>query len=227
LRPFVLQSADVCAPPAPPAYSEAPGSAFRNMAEAFHDSVRALTPEQRQIALFWADNPVATGTPGFHWISVANQMVARRSLGADAAVELYVLTSLAIADAFIGCWAEKYRSKVVRPVAYIRRTLDPDFQTLIPTPPFPEYPSGHSVQSGAAVHILVSLLGDTIAYADSTQLDIGLPPRRYANFSAARNEVAISRVYAGVHYLPAVTDGLTQGECIGRRVRLLTTRRAP
>jgi membrane-associated phospholipid phosphatase len=195
------------------------------MGEQFYDSVKALTPEQKQIALFWADNPVATGTPGFHWISVVNQMVARRSLSADAAVELYTLTSLAIADAFIGCWAEKYRSYVVRPVSYIRRTIDKQYQTVIPTPPFPEYPSGHSVQSGAAVHVLIALLGDTIPYADSTQMDIGQPARRFANFTAARNEVAISRVYAGVHYMPAVTDGLVQGECIGRRVRALKTRR--
>ncbi|MES3033185.1 MAG: vanadium-dependent haloperoxidase [Gemmatimonadota bacterium] len=225
LRPFVLRDGDECAPPPPPAYSETAGSAFREMGRAFHDSVKALTPEQKQVALFWADNPVATGTPGFHWISVVNQMVARRALDADAAVELYALTSLAIADAFIGCWREKYRSNVVRPVTYVRRTIDPAFQTLIPTPPFPEYPSGHSVQSGAAVHVLIALLGDTIAYADSTQMDIGQPARTFASFSAARTEVAISRVYAGVHYMPAVLDGLTQGECIGARVRSLVTRR--
>ena len=225
LRPFVLADGDACAPPSPPPYSEARGSAFRAMGEQFYDSVKSLSPAQRDIALFWADNPVATGTPGFHWISVVNQMVARRSLNAEAAVELYTLTSLAIADAFIGCWREKYRSNVVRPVAYVRRTLDPSYQTVIPTPPFPEYPSGHSVQSGAAVHVLIALLGDTVPYADSTQMDIGQPARRFANFSAARTEVAMSRVYAGVHYFPAVTDGLTQGECIGRRVRALRTRR--
>ena len=225
LRPFVLPDGDACAPPPPPVYSEAPGSAFRAMGDAFHDSVKTLTAAQRQVALFWADNPVATGTPGFHWISVVNQMVARRGLSADAAVELYALTSLAIADAFIGCWREKYRSNVVRPVTYVRRTIDPAVQTVIPTPPFPEYPSGHSVQSGAAVHVLIALLGDTIAYADSTQVDIGQPARTFASFSAARTEVAMSRVYAGVHYLPAVVDGLTQGECIGARVRALETRR--
>ncbi|MCC7053779.1 MAG: vanadium-dependent haloperoxidase [Gemmatimonadaceae bacterium] len=227
LRPFVLTSGDECAPPPLPPYSEAPGSAFRTMGEQFHDSVKALTPDQKQVALFWADNPVATGTPGFHWISVANLMVARRQLGADAAAELYALTSIAIADAFIGCWREKYRSNVVRPEVWVRRVLDPSYQTVIPTPPFPEYTSGHSVQSGAAVDVLIRLLGDTIPYIDSTQVDIGQPPRRFATFSAARAEVAISRVYAGVHYLPAVVDGMVQGQCIGRKVNALQTRRAP
>ncbi len=226
LRPFVLATGDECAPPPPPVYSEQVDSPFWKMGKQFYDTVLAMSPEQRQIALFWADNPVATGTPGFHWISVVNLMVARRNLSADAAVELYAMTSIAIADAFIGCWREKYRSNVVRPVAYAQRVFDPKFQTVIPTPPFPEYPSGHSVQSAAAVEALTALLGDTIAYIDSTQVDIGQPPRNFKSFTAARDEVAISRVYAGVHYFPAVVDGLTQGQCIGRKVmRTLKTRR--
>jgi hypothetical protein len=49
-------------------------------------------------------------------------------------------------------------------------------------------------------------------------VDVGQPPRPFANFTAALNEVAISRVYAGVHYMPAVLDGMTQGVCIGDRV---------
>jgi PAP2 superfamily len=227
LRPFVLVSNEECAPPPPPAYSESAGTAFYDMGAQFYDSVRALTPAQKQIALFWADNPVATGTPGFHWISVVNQMVTRRGLSADAAVELYTLTSIAIADAFISCWREKYRSNVVRPETWVRRVLDPDFLTVIPSPPFPEYPSGHSVQSGAAVDVLISHLGDTIAYIDSSQVDIGQPPRPFPSFSAAGQEVSISRLYAGVHFLPAVEQGFAQGQCIARRVNALRTRRGP
>lgn len=221
LRPLVLPDADVCAPPPPPAYAEAPGSAFHAMGRAFYDSVRVLPDSLRQVALFWADNPVATGTPGFHWISVITQMIPRRGLDAPAAAELYALTTIAIADAFIGTWREKYRSMVVRPVAYVQRVFDPSYRTVIPTPPFPEYPSGHSVQSGAAVEVLIGLLGDTLTYVDSSQVDVGQPARSFTSFTAAREEVAWSRVYAGVHYLPAVLDGLTQGRCIGGRVLAL------
>jgi len=225
LRTFAIRDGDECRPPAPPAYSESPGSEFWKMGRAFADSVATLTPEQRTIALFWADNPVATGTPGFHWISVVNQMIARRNLTAPQAAELFALTSVAIADAFIGCWKEKYRSMVVRPVAYMQRVFDSSFTTVIPTPPFPEYPSGHSVQSAAALQVLKALVGDTVAFSDSTQVDVGQPPRAFANFTAARDEVALSRVYAGVHYMPAVMDGLQQGICIGDRVLArLTTR---
>lgn len=224
LRPFVIRNGDECAPSAPPTYSENPGSLFWKMGKEFYDSVSALTPEKIQVALFWADNPVATGTPGFHWVSVANQMVARRALRADQAVELYALMSMSIADAFIGCWKEKYRSNVVRPVTYVRRVFDKKYQTVFPTPPFPEYTSGHSVQSAAAVVVLEHLVGDTVSFVDSTQVDVGHSPRPFASFRAARDEVAVSRLYGGAHYLPAIVNGVTQGACIGRRTLRLQTR---
>ena len=227
LRTFVIRDGDECAPPPMPEYSEERGSAFWKLGKEFHDSVKTMTPEKRQAALFWADNPIATGTPGFHWISVVNQMIPRRALSAPDAAELYALTSLAIADAFIGCWKEKYRSLVVRPVAYVQRVFDKSYRTVIPTPPFPEYTSGHSVQSAAAVEVLIGILGDSIAFVDSTQMDVGQPPKAFASFSAARTDVAWSRVWAGVHYLPGVIDGVAQGECIGRRVRELRTRTTP
>ncbi len=227
LRTFAVAERDACVPPPPPPYAEAAGSPFWKMGKAFYDTVRALTPEQRTVALFWADNPVATGTPGFHWISILSAMVQRRQLSAEHAAEAYALTAIAIADAFIGCWREKYASNVVRPVTYVQRVFDKSFQTVIPTPPFPEYTSGHSVQSAAAVEVLIALLGDTVAFVDSTQVDIGQPARPFASLRAALDEVSVSRVYAGVHYMPAVTLGLTQGRCIGRTVlRKLVTRRA-
>jgi hypothetical protein len=218
LRTFVLRDGDECAPEPALPYSETPGSPFWLMAKEMYDSVRVITPQKREIALFWADNPVATGTPAFHWISVVNQMIGRERLSADHAAELYAMTSIAISDAFVGCWKEKYRSMVVRPVAYIQRVFDPKFATLFATPPFPEYPSGHSTLSAAAVHVLVRLVGDTIPFVDSTQVDIGFAPRPFRSFTEARNEVAISRVYGGIHYMRAVVNGLAQGECIGGRV---------
>jgi hypothetical protein len=227
LRTFVLRDGDECAPEPALPYSEAPGSPFWQMAKEMYDSVRVITPQKREIALFWADNPVATGTPAFHWISVVNQMIGRERLSADRAAELYAMTSIAISDAFVGCWKEKYRSMVVRPVAYIQRVFDPKFATLFATPPFPEYPSGHSTLSAAAVRVLVRLLGDTIPFVDSTQVDIGFAPRPFRSFTEARNEVAISRVYGGIHYMRAVTNGLAQGECSGSRIvdRLKTRER--
>jgi hypothetical protein len=218
LRPIVLRDGDEC--PAPPAvpYSDERGSAFWRMAQELVDSTKVETPEKREIALFWSDNPVATGTPGFHWVSLVNQMIARRGLDADASAELFALTSIAINDAFIGCWKEKYRVMGVRPVSYVRAHLDSAWQPLFATPPFPEYPSGHSSISAAAARVLIGTLGDSIPFADSTQVDIGRAPRAFRSFSHARDEVAMSRVYGGIHFMPAVMNGVVQGECIGARV---------
>ena len=218
LRTFALRNGDECMPPPPPAYSQRNGSDFWKMGKEFFDSARAPNDTQKVIALFWADNPVATGTPGFHWISVVNQMIALRRLSADQAAEAYMLTSVAIADAFIGCWKEKYRSLVVRPVTYVHRVFDPKWNTVFATPPFPEYPSGHSTLSAAAAEVLIRLLGDSSAFTDSTQVDIGAPARSFRNFTHAVEEVAMSRVYGGIHYMPAVVLGRVQGKCIGQRV---------
>jgi hypothetical protein len=218
LRTFVLRDGDECPAGTPPAYSEEKGSPFWTMARELYDSASVVTAEKREVALFWSDNPVATGTPGFHWVSVVNQMIPRRGLDAEQAAELYALTTMAIHDAFVGCWKEKFRSLVVRPVAYVQKAIDPHFAPLFATPPFPEYPSGHSTLSAAASRVLIATLGDTIAFDDSTQVDIGRAPRHFRSFSAARDEVAISRVYGGIHYMPAVMDGVRQGECIGAKV---------
>jgi hypothetical protein len=92
---------------------------------------------------------------------------------------------------------------------------------------FPEYTSGHSVQSGAAFYVLADVLGENSAFTDRTHEDRGLPPRRFDSFDEAAREAAISRLYGEIHYRPALERGLAQGRCIGEAVtRLPFQRRA-
>jgi len=217
LRPFVLTSMDECAPPAPLPYSEAPGSPFYRQVKAVYDTGRTLTPEQREIALYWADNPGESGTPPGHWVLIASQLVEQLHLDAGRSAEMFVLTSVALADAFISCWHTKFSLSLVRPVTYVRRVIDPHWHTLIPTPPFPEYTAGHAVQSGAAAGVLTALFGDR-PFTDSTHVNIGRPARRFSSFRVAANEVAQSRLYAGLHYPMSLSHGIAQGECIARKV---------
>ena len=225
LRPFVLTSLDQCAPPPPVPFSEAPGSEFLRQVKAVYDTGRTLTPEQREIALYWADNPGESGTPPGHWLLIASQLPGELHLDADRSAELFVLTTVAMADAFISCWHEKFSFSLVRPVTYIRRVIDPQWRTLIPTPPFPEYTAGHAVQSGAAAGVLTALFGDR-PFADSTHVNIGRPVRRFASFRAAADEVARSRLYAGLHYPMSLSNGLAQGECIADKVMARVRTRA-
>ena len=227
LRPFALRSPDECPTPLPVAWSTSPGSAFYAEAKQVYDVGRALSDEQYQTVLYWADNPGQTGTPMGHWLAIGSQLVNQLGLSADQAAEMFVLMTLAQADAFIAIWHEKYRLNVIRPVTYIRRYIDSTWTPAIVTPPFPEYPSGHSGQSAAAATVLTGLLG-TVAFEDSTNLALGHPVRRFSSFEEASDEAAASRLYGGIHFPMGNENGKTLGRCVGRKVleRLRTRPRA-
>ncbi|MGH7569771.1 MAG: vanadium-dependent haloperoxidase [Gemmatimonadales bacterium] len=227
LRPFALRSADECPTPPPAPWSTSPGSAFHAEAKRVYDVGRALTEEQRQTVLYWADNPGQTGTPVGHWLAIGSQLVTQLGLSAEQAAELFVLVTLAQADAFIAIWHEKYRLSLIRPSTYIRRHIDPAWTPAIITPPFPEYPSGHSGQSASAATVLTALVGP-VAFEDSTNLALGHPVRRYGSFQDAADEAALSRLYGGIHYHIGNEGGKALGRCIGRVVlERLRTRPAP
>ncbi|HWP39130.1 MAG TPA: vanadium-dependent haloperoxidase [Gemmatimonadales bacterium] len=225
LRPFVLRTADECPVPPPARWSTAPTSEFYAQAKRVYDVGRALTDEQRQTVLYWADNPGQTGTPVGHWLAIGSQLVAQLGLTTEQAAEMFVLVTLAQADAFIAIWHEKYERNLIRPVTYIRRHIDSRWTPAIVTPPFPEYPSGHSGQSAAAATVLTELLGE-VAFEDSTNLALGHPVRRYSSFREAADEAAESRLYGGIHYPMGNESGKVLGRCIGRTVleRLRATR---
>jgi hypothetical protein len=133
------------------------------------------------------------------------------------AAEAYAKVGIAVADAFISCWSTKFRYNLLRPVTYIRGVIDPAWGSLLVTPPFPEYTSGHSVQSAASAQVLTDLFG-TVAFTDHTHDDRGLAPRSFGSFKQAAEEAAISRLYGGIHFSTAIDLGLEQGLCVGRRV---------
>ena len=224
-RPFEMPDGSACGLPAPPAYSEDPDSAFYREAAEVHRTVLDLTPEQREIARFWSDDPMLSPTPPGHWISIALRVL--EDDGADAArtAEALALLGIGMADAFIGCWHAKFEYDLVRPITYIRRVIDPKWEPILNTPPFPEYPSGHSTQSGTAATVLTGLFGPGRAFEDATHVDDGLPARAYASFWAAAEEAALSRLYGGIHFRSAIDRGLDQGRCIGAFVTALKTRR--
>jgi membrane-associated phospholipid phosphatase len=112
----------------------------------------------------------------------------------------------------------------LRPVTYIRRVIDPDWEPMLITPPFPEYPSGHSTQSGAAAGVLEGLYGPGFAFDDHTHEDDGLGVRSFAGFRQAAEEAAMSRLYGGIHYPMANENGLTQGACVAGHILGLKTR---
>jgi len=212
-----LRSWDECPAPEPPAYSADTTSVRFHDAHDVFAAKTALTPEQREIALYWADNAGESGTPVGHWVSIAAQMVSERHLSAEDAARMMVFTSAAQADAFISSWGYKYKYNLIRPRTYIRRLIDSTWEPLIPTPPFPEYPSGHSTVSAAAAEVMTALLGDT-PFEDSTSIMVGHDVRRFESFRAAAHEAGISRIFGGIHFPTGNMGGRALGECIGTKV---------
>ena len=223
-RTFAMPDGAACPLPAPPAYSEDPDSAFYREAREVYDTTRALTPEQEAIARFWSDDPMLSPTPPGHWISIALDILEQEKAGLDRSADLLMRLGVAMADAFIGCWNAKFQYDLLRPVTYIKRVIDPKWEPLLITPPFPEYPSGHSTQSGAAAVVLASVYGETFSFTDRTHERDGLPPRHFDGFEAAAQEAGISRLYGGIHFRAAIERGLEQGRCIGSHAVALRTR---
>jgi hypothetical protein len=217
IRPFTLKSSDVCDAALNMPFSTDPDSAFYAQANEVKTVKDELTNEQKAIANFWVDTPGLTGAPAGHWVSIASQMVDHLKLKLSRAAEMYAMVGVALGDAFIGCWDLKYRVNLVRPETYIKKYISRNWAPYIQTPPFPEYPSGHSVGSGAASEVLTGMFG-VVAYKDDTHRSRGLPARSFTSFEAAANEAAISRLYGGIHYRVAIENGLRIGRCIGQRV---------
>lgn len=227
IRPFVLDSCSQFRGNELPVFSLEKNSKFyKELAEVYQVTTH-LTEEQKEVANFWDCNPFNiehTGhfmfgkkkiSPGGHWMSIAS--VACRKANADfiQSAETYAMVSLALADGFISCWDEKYRSKLIRPETVINQHLDDKWEPLLTTPPFPEYPSGHSVISSAAAIALTDLYGDNFNFVDSTEMDYGLPPRVFTSFIQASEEAAVSRLYGGIHYRSAIDDGVVMGRKVG------------
>jgi hypothetical protein len=157
-------------------------------------------------------------SPGGHWINITKMVCQNTHADMVKSAEAYVCVALSLADGFISCWDEKYRSKLVRPETYINQYIDENWAPLLQTPPFPEYTSGHSVISTSAATALTSMFGENYAFTDSTEVEFGMPPRSFKSFMDASHEAAVSRVYGGIHYIPACENGKEQGRKIGEFV---------
>ena len=222
-RTFSMPETADCGLPAPTDYSEDPASALYKQAVEVMDIKANLTDEQKKIARFWSDDPMLSPTPPGHWVSIALQILQRDQADINTSVDVMARLGISVADAFIANWKTKYQYNTLRPITYIRKMMEPKWDALLITPPFPEYPSGHSTQSGAAATVLTAIWGDGFAFEDATHADDGMAPRPYPSFWAAADEAALSRIYGGIHFRPGIEDGLDQGRCVGGFVNALKT----
>ena len=225
VRAFAMPSGATCVTPGNPPYSIDPASQFYKEAYEVYDTVKNATPEQVAIARFWSDDPMLSMTPPGHWVSIALQVAEHENLPLDENVDLLVRMGIGMADAFIGCWHDKFEYNLLRPVTYIKRVIDPKWEPVLNTPPFPEYPSGHSVVSGAMDSVMTAFFGEDYTFEDRTGSPDGRNPRTFKSFHEAAEEAGISRLYGGIHFHAAIVDGLEQGRCIAAYTNALRTRK--
>ena len=227
IRTMVLDSSNQFPPKDPIPFNLKKGSPFHKQLIEVYEVTNSLTEEQTNIAKFWDCNPYVSHhkghamfatkkiTPGGHWIGITAVATRKAKSSFEDTINAYVNVSISLFDAFISCWDEKWETLVVRPETLINQYYDEDWLPLLQTPPFPEYTSGHSVISRAAAITLTDLYGENFDFEDTTEVSYGLPARSYKSFINASEEAAISRLYGGIHYMMAITEGVIQGQKIG------------
>jgi len=186
------------------------------------------TPEQTEIARFWAE-----GAPA-GWNRIATTVIRAKRLDPWRAARVLALVNFAIADSFIASFDAKYQFRFWRPSSAIQRAdedgnplteQDADWKPLFSAPPYlvppiPDYPSNHAVVGAAAAEVLSHFFGDHVRFS-TTSTSLQGVTRSFRSFTDAAVENGLSRAYAGIHFIRAIADGYSQGRGIGRTIESL------
>jgi hypothetical protein len=223
VTPWVLHSASQFRPDGPPSLDSGRYARdYREIQELGSLSSTKRTPEQTEIARFWL------ATPSAIWNHVARQVIQARGLDPSDTAKTLALIYLAASDAGVACWDAKYTFNFWRPMNAIRNgefdgndatVGDPSWVPLFPTPPHPEYISGHSTNSSAMATMLGLLFGDDpgISIVALSPTNPGFA-RQWSTFSEGVDEVIEARIYSGIHYRTSDEVGARVGRQVARFV---------
>jgi hypothetical protein len=231
-RNFIPSNATVPIPPIIP-YSTDPASDYYKEFLEVYNINKNLTQEQKEIAVWWSDDPKQSYAPPGHSYNIASISLRKKNLDLFTAAEVYARTGLAVADAFIGCWRCKYVYNSQRPFPYIHTFIDTSYVQFWPEPPFPAFSSGHSTQAAAMATVLTAIFGDNFSLIDNTNQfrekdltrNIEFKPRTYGSFWQCAEECGYSRLQGGIHTRQDNVQGLAMGKIIGQNVNALSWRK--
>ena len=231
IRTMVMNNAKEYSVPPPPAFDlKNKDSKYYKEVIYIKNTVDSLTKEQAHIADFWDDNPGKLNVSGHvmfitkkfsppgHWQSIVGIGAKKVNADFNTTVCAYAKTAIALFDAFIESWTAKYVYKTARPETVIYKYVDPNWRPHLQTPPFPEYTCGHCTISAAAAEALTSVLGDNVAYTDTSELEFGIKNRSYKSFRDAANENVWARFYGGIHFYNSCVVSHHFGEVVGDSV---------
>lgn len=231
IRTLVIDSVTQFNVPAPPPFN------IKDTASTFYKEVQlmlnmsdTLKNEQKEMALFWDDNPfkvIVKGhstfstkkfSPPGHWMSICG--IAAKESKANFATNVYAttLTSIALFDAFIECFYIKYKYATVRPETVINKFFRPKWRPLLQTPAFPEYTCGHTTISAAAAEALTKVYGDNFKYTDTSEEEFGIKSRTFNSFRHAAIENDNARFYGGIHFHNSCTISNRIGIQVGQAI---------
>lgn len=233
VRTFAATVDDRCYDPLP--YSTDDSSEFYVQAKETENKVNLIRQgqnyEDKWIAEFWSDDcPALTFTPAGRWIAISAQVLESTSADLAKTVVVYAKVGMALCDAGIRCWGEKYRFNLLRPVDYMRNVMGhndwnsimcPDGAGQFFTPAFPTYPSGHGTFGAAAAEVLTEEFGNNFPMTDRChegRTEFIGTPRSFQSFYEMAQENAYSRLPIGVHFRMDAEAAMDLGAKVGRRV---------
>jgi len=216
-RSFIANITASTQPGPPMGYSASPKSPFYEMVNELYTISLSLTHEDSIIAKFWGDQPGNLNVPA-HATNILTQLIVKNKLDLGAAAAAYALHGIAMNDASISVFKTKYKYNLLRPITYIRDVMGhTNWNSVIPTPPHPEYTAAHAVISAASATVLEKIFGQHYSFTDHSY-DATYGARSYNSFDDYAKEAGLARLLAGIHYGPSIATGLKQGRQVGNKV---------
>ncbi len=216
---FYAGAANTISPAFPFAYSEDPGSDFYKAVKEVFDVSKTLTQDQKNTALFWVDQGNGVGlTPAGHDFNILLQCMQQKGVTLDVAAEAYAKAGIGERDGAIIVFRSKYAYNLIRPVSYIKKVIDANWNTFIPTPPHPEYPAAHSGVTGSALQAAARVLGEDVPVTDRSYEFRGYPVKTFPSLLDAARDAGISRLYGGIHYTVSINEGINIAKNIGTKI---------
>jgi ABC-type proline/glycine betaine transport system permease subunit len=234
VRPFIVPNAEMLRTDGPNALTSVEyAEDFNEVKELGSLTSITRTPDQTDAAIFWQDH-----LHGF-MNRLFRNLVLNRGLDVVKSARLFAMENLAAADAAIGCWNDKYYWQFWRPITAIREadtdgnpateadpTWWPLFHPTTPvctppplfTPPFPDHPSCHTCGTSAFVHTLQNFFG-TDKIAVTARSNKSCTWRSFERFSDILSEVIDARVWAGIHFRTADTQGAVLGKKVAQYLK--------
>jgi hypothetical protein len=218
LKPFLTPWASAPYTPGPPALaSDRYTRDFDEIEQVGSLASTARTADQTEAAIWWHDRRLV------EW-QIKRQLAETRRLGPLQTARMFAMVDVIGTDTGIACFAAKERWGFWRPITAVRladtdgnpaTAPDPEWTPLLVTPPFPDYPSGHSCGTAARMTTLAAFFGRDDMTFSAYSADAGAT-RTYTSFSQALDELVQARVWGGIHFRTASEDGADLGRAVAR-----------